>query len=124
MLGIFRTLPDEPDAITPFNDALEDYIKFCVANEEKGAGDAEVIKAYQDILKSYDQEKMVIEKLCEETCGEMNLTSDRIDEKIQQLFQLKRYGDVIKHHMDLEAHGMLNTKIGLKLKSTRKKLLV
>lgn len=101
------------NAITPFNDALEAYIKCCIANEEKGNGDAEVIQGFKDLLEAYDREKETIERLSKETCGESDLTCDQIDDKIQQLFELKHYGHVIKRHMDLEAQGQLNTKVAL-----------
>lgn len=93
------------NAITPFNDALEDYIKCCIANEEKGNGETVVIKGFEDMLEAYNREKETTEKLSKETCGKSDLTIDQTDGKIKQLFNLKYCGPVIKHHMDLEAHA-------------------
>lgn len=101
------------NAITPFNDALEEYIKFCINNEEKGSGDAATIKGLQDMLHAYDKEKLTIEMLEQESGGKNELTSDEIDGKIEELFQLKHYGHVIKTHMDLEAQGQLYANIAL-----------
>lgn len=101
------------NAITPFNDALKDYIECCIVNEEKGNGDAEVIKGLHNMLEAYGREKETIEKLSKETCGESDLNSKQIDDKIQQLFELECYGHVIKKHMDLEAQSKLFTKIAL-----------
>lgn len=101
------------NAITPFNDALEDYIKCCIANEEKVNGDAVLIKGFHDMLEAYNREKVTIEKLSEDTQGESDLTSVQIDQKIGQLFKLKNYGHVIKYHMQLEAQGRQKTKIAL-----------
>lgn len=97
------------NAITPFNDALEEYMKCCIANEAKGNADAVVIKGFEDMLEAYSREKATIEKLIHETSGKSDLSSDKIDQKIEQLFELKHYGPVIKHHMDLEAKGRRNT---------------
>lgn len=101
------------NAITPFNDALEEYINYCVAIEKEGNGDASVVKGFLDMLEAYNREKATIEKLSKETGGECELSSDQIDAKIEQLFELKHYGHVIKHHMDLEAQGQQSTKVAL-----------
>ncbi|KAG4073896.1 hypothetical protein HA402_014101 [Bradysia odoriphaga] len=100
------------NTITPFNDALEDYIKCCIANEEKENKDSAVVKGYQDMLDAYNREKETIEKLSKESC---DLSSGKIDDKIGQLFKLKTYGQVIKHHMDLEAKGEKNKSIALEV---------
>lgn len=101
------------NAITPFNDALEEYIMYCIAIEKEENGDAGAVKELLDMLEAYNREKATIEKISEETSGESELTSDQIDGKIEQLFELKYYGHVIKHHMDLEAQGQLSTKVAL-----------
>lgn len=101
------------NAITPFNDALEEYLKCCIANEEKGAGNTSAINGFKEMIESYNREKATIEKLYVETSGKNDLTSGEIDDKIEELFQLKHYGHVIKYHMELEAEGRQNTKIAL-----------
>lgn len=101
------------NCVTPFNDALDDYIKCCIDNEEKGNADAVVIKGFHDMLEAYNREKATIEKLSKETCGESDLTSGQIDGKIGQLFKLKHYGHVIEYHMNLESIGRQNTKVAL-----------
>lgn len=97
------------NAITPFNDAVEDYIKCCIANEEKRDGDPVVIDGLNAMLESYTREKEEIEKLFEESADKAELTSDEINAKIEQLVGLKYYGSVIKLHMDLEAQAHLKT---------------
>lgn len=102
------------NAITPFNDALEDYIKYTIANEQKkGNGDAVGIKLLQDMLVAYKREKEMIENASKESQGKSDLTSLQIDGKIKDLFKMKHYGRVIKDHMDLEVNGRQNTKIAL-----------
>lgn len=96
------------NAITPFNGALEDYIKFCIANERKGNEDEAVIDALQDMLTSYGREKDEIKNLFEKSSDKVELTSNEINAKIEQLIGLKHYGSVIKRHLDLETQAQLN----------------
>lgn len=99
------------NAITPFNDALEEYIICCIANERKGNADAAVINGFEAMLKSYAWEKAEIQKLIADGCGEVELNSDKISEKIGRLFSLQHYGAVIKCHMDMEEHGQLESAV-------------
>lgn len=96
------------NAITPFNDALEDYINCCIANEQKSNNDSAVIKGYRDMLEAYNREKATIEQLSNESC---DLSSGGIDDRIGKLFELNTYGHVIKFHMELEADSERNQKI-------------
>ncbi|KAG4073074.1 hypothetical protein HA402_009493 [Bradysia odoriphaga] len=100
------------NAITPFNDALEEYIKCCIANERNRNGDAAVIDGLKAMLQSYAREKEEIEKLAEESSDVAELTSDEINAKIEQLVRLKHYGPIIKLHMDIEAQAQVKAATG------------
>lgn len=96
--------------ITPFNDALEEYIK-CAKSNARKRGDSEAIQGYEKMLDAYKYEKKIVEAESKKTSGGSDLSTDEINKKIKELFNLKHYGKVLQDHLILEEQGQLQSHI-------------
>ncbi|CAG2110514.1 unnamed protein product [Medioppia subpectinata] len=98
------------NALTPINDAFEDYVRHLIANERHntsaGADTGVTITRLERVLELYEREKVVIKSAMEEnsTAGFQGsvITADQIDECVGKLRMLKHKGKGICDMLQLQ----------------------
>ncbi|XP_022917400.2 uncharacterized protein [Onthophagus taurus] len=101
----------ERNAITPFNDAYQNYIKILIARE-RGRGpecNLQQIKNLKDMLNQYNEEKKILQNaLNTPVVGHLkpnDITPNLIIKEIKDLFSLNKMGEKIKNMHEMQKKG-------------------
>ncbi|CAG2167983.1 unnamed protein product, partial [Oppiella nova] len=96
------------NAMTPFNDAFGDYVKYLIENEKRGGSIAEkdsrlTVQKLEEVLDRYNREKKIILKEMERTGPRKSEISVKdIEESIRELCRLKHSGGDIRKMLDVQ----------------------
>ncbi|CAG2105159.1 unnamed protein product [Medioppia subpectinata] len=96
------------NALTPMNDAFEDYVRHLIANERhstSGADSVVTITRLERVLKIYESEKqLIMSAMSGSAVGFQGsvITAEQIDENVGKLCMLKHKGQDIRTMLDMQ----------------------
>ncbi|CAG2106788.1 unnamed protein product [Medioppia subpectinata] len=95
------------NALTPINDAFEEYVRHLIANERHntsaGADSGATITRLEQVLREYHREKQIIIKEMDGSAANAKgsaITIEEIDDRVNQLCSLKHKGGEIRAMLD------------------------
>jgi hypothetical protein len=121
------------NALTPFNDAFEDYLQHLISNEKSdislGTDNQQTVNSLNRMLEAYKEEKRILEEAMKGGGSKAiaDISSKSIEVNIDQLCNLKIYGPTIKKHLEMqkksqEAAHSHHKEVKCDVKSTRTSL--
>ena len=94
------------NALTPFNDAFEDYLKYLINNEEGipvGDDSGTALDNLKKMLSDYKHQKTILESAMKsDVSSTEDMSSKSVEQWISHLCNMKIYGSAIKKHLDMQ----------------------